>query len=341
MKRIIKTAVTAALLFQIAGAAFAVDAVAGATANTNKQLPPGTFVQHQMGLGPNQGMHKMDIDKSKDLKLQTMIKETKDSFRQFTYTDPKTGGTIDYNLFIPSDYQPGKAYPMIMFIGDASTVGNDLSKPLTQGYGGVIWATKAEQKKHPSFVLIPQYKGVVIDDHNGFVTTQELEMTARMVKAVAKKYGVDQKRIYSTGQSMGCMITMYLAAKHPDLFAAELLVSGQWDVNVLKPLATQTFFYVAAGGDPKASKGQTDLLPVLKAQGVKISLAKWDAKDSYERLSKNATKEIAKGNKINFATFKTGSVLPAGVKDGSEHMYSFDHVYQIEAIRDWLFQQKK
>ena len=336
-----KMVLISVLACQFAGTAFAVDAVAGATARATKELPSGTYVQHQMAGDAQRGKHGMDIDKSKDLKLQAMIQETKNSFKQFTYTDPQTGGTIDYNLYIPADYKPGKAYPMIMFIGDASTVGTDLSKPLTQGYGGVIWATKEEQAKHPSFVLIPQYKGVVIDDHNGFVTTQDLEMTARMVKAIAAQYGIDQKRIYSTGQSMGCMITMYIAAKHPDLFAAELLVSGQWDVTVLKPLATQKFFYIAAGGDPKASKGQTDLLPVLKAQGAKVSTATWDARDSYTTLSKEAKQEIAKGNSINYATFKTGSVFPAGVKNGSEHMYSFDHAYQIEAVRDWLFAQKK
>ena len=69
------------------------------------------------------------------------------------------------------------------------------------------------------------------------------------------------------------MITMYLAAKHPDLFAAELLVSGQWDISELKPLATQKFFYIAAGGDEKASGGQRELLSVLRRQGPRITMS--------------------------------------------------------------------
>jgi predicted peptidase len=72
-----------------------------------------------------------------------------------------------------------------------------------------------------------------------------------------------------------------------------------------------------------------------------VSTATWDAKKSYAELSRLARKEIAKGNNINFVTFKKGSVLPAGVKDNNEHMYSFDHAYQIEAVREWLFEQYK
>lgn len=199
----------------------------------------------------------------------------------------------------------------------------------------------AAQAKHPCIVLVPQYAGVVIHDHNGFKVTEDVEATARLVQKLAGEYGADEKRIYSTGQSMGCMITMYLAAKHPDLFAAELLVSGQWDISELKPLATQKFFYIAAGGDEKASGGQRELLSVLRRQGVKVSTATWDATKNYGALSRAARQEIAQGNKINFATFVRGSVLPAGTKNNNEHMYSFDHAYQIAAVRDWLLAQHK
>jgi predicted peptidase len=296
----------------------------------------GNFIAFGQG-GPARGV----IDKSGDKKLQALLKETVPQFTQHTYHDPVSGKTLAYNLFLPQDYRSWMELPLVVFIADASTVGTDVKRPLTQGYSPAVWANKAAQTQHPCLILVPQYQGVVIDDHDGFKVTEDVEATARLIKAVAKKYGASERKLYGTGQSMGCMITMYLAAKHPDLYAAELLVSGQWDVKDLKPLATQKFFYIAAGGDPKASQGQKDLLPVLQAQGVKVSTATWDAKKSYAELSRLARKEIAKGNNINFVTFKKGSVLPAGVKDNNEHMYSFDHAYQIEAVREWLFEQYK
>ena len=330
MQVLTRLILTATLVSQLA-----VGGLAMAATPTETQTTKDFLV---FGEGPK---GRSAIDKSKDLKLQTMLKETTAAFEQHTYWDAESGRTIAYNLFLPSDYKAGKKYPLLMFIADASTVGTDLSTPLVRGYSPAVWTTVAAQEKHPCIVLVPQYQGVVIDDHNGFKTTPDVEATARLVQTVAKEYGADSKRIYSTGQSMGCMITMYLAAKHPDLFAATLLVSGQWDVNELKSLAKQKFFYIAAGGDEKASQGQRDLLSVLREEGAKISTAAWDATLSYEELSKKAIEEIDQGNPINFATFIKGTVLPDNAKNANEHMYSFDHAYQITAIHDWLFAQHK
>lgn len=281
------------------------------------------------------------IDKSKDKKLQALLAETVPQFKQYSYLDKVSGRTINYNLFVPAGYKKDQSYPLLMFIGDASTVGADTTIPLQRGYSPAVWAAASSQAKQPCLVLVPQYNGVVIDDHNGFKVTPDVEATARLVQTVARDYGADEKRLYSTGQSMGCMITLYLAAKHPDLFAATLLVSGQWDIKDLAPLARQKFFYLAAGGDPKASQGQRELLSLLQQQGAKVSTASWDARKSEAALSRAARREIAAGNPINFATFVTGSVLPAGVKSNNEHMYSFDHAYQISAVREWLLAQHK
>lgn len=324
-----------AVLCQIGAVGLAADTTMPA------QTTPEKAIQFA-GKGPGHPV----IDKSQDAQLQKLIGENKAKFKQFSYVDHETGKSISYNLYTPAEYRPDKpypkAYPMVVFIADASTVGADMTAPLTQGYGGVIWASKAEQKKHPCLVLVPHYKDVAIDDHNGFKVSDEVEVTAKLIKSVAAQYGVDEKRIYGTGQSMGCMITMYLAAKHPDLYAAELLVSGQWDVNELKPLGGQKFFYVAAAGDEKASTGQRELLPVLQAEGVKVGTLELNAKDSLKQLSQQVRKEGSQKQKIHFATFTLGSVLPAGIPVGtSEHMYSFDHAYQIEALRDWLFKQHK
>lgn len=67
-----------------------------------------------------------------------MIAETVGKFKQLEYHDEETGKTMPYNLFVPEDYDESKSYPMIMFIGDASTVSPDVTVPLTQGYGGII-----------------------------------------------------------------------------------------------------------------------------------------------------------------------------------------------------------
>ena len=41
---------------------------------------------------------------------------------------------MEYNLFIPDSYDGSRSYPLVFFMVDASTVGKEVSAPLTQGY---------------------------------------------------------------------------------------------------------------------------------------------------------------------------------------------------------------
>lgn len=125
---------------------------------------------------------------------------------------------------------------------------------------------------------------------------------------------IDENRLYGTGQSMGCMTLLYLSAQYPDLFAGQLIVSGQWDVSTLEPLADQNFFYIAAAGDEKVSTGQEELLSTLQNAGASISTATWDATWSVEESSAVVEDILSEGNNINFATFELGTVLPEGVE---------------------------
>lgn len=282
------------------------------------------------------------VDKSGDTVLQALIAEVEPKFQQFEYTDAETGLTVPYNLYVPENYDAAKSYPLVFFIADSSVVGQDTTAPLTQGYGALVWATDAEQAKHASFVLVPEYPEVIIDDHGSFTTTDYVELTVRLLDSVTESYSIDTNRLYATGQSMGGMTFLLLSAQHPDLFAAELFVSCQWDISALENLASQTFFYIAAAGDEKASAGQTEVEDMLASAGASYSTATWDATWSSAEFDAAVASILSEGNDINFATFELGTVLPEGVEVGtSEHMYSFDYAYKVEGVRDWLFTQVK
>ena len=94
------------------------------------------------------------------------LNRARDSFMQFNYTE--NNASLSYNLFIPENYNSShnKKYPLVVFIGDASTVGQEVTYPIYQTVGGPIWATDTVQKKHNCFVLVPQFKGVIIDDRD-------------------------------------------------------------------------------------------------------------------------------------------------------------------------------
>ena len=111
---------------------------------------------------------------------------------------------------------------------------------------------------------------------------------------------------------MGCMTSLYLNSKYPDLFAASLYVSGQWDISVLDSMKEQTFFYITSAGDTKASGGQSEVMDMFDAGGVAYTYGEWNCKDT-----------------------------DSGTRQSLTHMLSFNYAYKIEAVRNWLFEQTK
>ena len=287
--------------------------------------------------GPRQGGH-MEIDKESDSVFVALKKETLGKFKQFTFSDSQTGKTMEYNLLVPEGAEAGEKLPLVLFMADASTVGKEVTTPLTQGYGALEFASDRDQRLHPSFVLVPQYTDWAVQDD--WSTTDEVEMTIRLLDAVCKEYNVDTSRLYTTGQSMGGMMSFYFNCTHPDLFAASLFVSSQWDTSKMQDFGKKHFFYIVAGGDQKASGGMQDLTKVLRENEARIESASWSAKLPAEQQERMAKELISRGSGINFVKWETGSVLPESGQ-GMEHMASFDYGYKIAAVRDWLFRQSK
>ena len=274
------------------------------------------------------------IDKSGDATLQAMIKSEVPQFKQFEYTDATTGKTMQYTLFTPKNIDESKKYPLVLFMADASTPGTDVTRPLTQGYGALVWATDEWQAQHPCYVLVPQYSGVAVND--AYEHTDEVDMVARLVKQVATQQQVDNDRLYTTGQSMGGMISMYYNSAYPDLFAASIFVDCHWDSATFPELVKHKFVFITAG-----KAGTFDALEqAADNAGVKYEYTEFSAKLPQAEQDSLASAILAKGAPITIINFASKSVLPDDGK-GSEHMYSFDYAYRLTPVREWLFKQSK
>ena len=187
--------------------------VLSACNNNVKSKPSGPQgMRGGMGAGIN------FLDETAKTKLDEVSSEVKDKYKEFEYTDVETGLSIKYGLFIPESYgRSNKIYPLIMFIGDATTTGNSINQILENCIGSVIWATKREQEKHESFVLVPTFDEALIDDSNGNLTVSKyMDVIIRMIESIEDEYDINKDKIYSTGQSMGCMTSLYLTANNPD-----------------------------------------------------------------------------------------------------------------------------
>lgn len=234
-----------------------------------------------------------------------MIDANSSKFQQFTYNDEETGITLEYSLFIPEDYDEETSYPLLMYIPDSSASGKSAKEIVEQYYGSNVWVTEEDQEKHPSFVLVPAFSETIVDDN--WTTSEQIEIAVNLIESLQAEYSIDSDRLYTTEQSMGCMTSLYLNSKYPDLFAACMFVSGQWDINVLKPLEDSSFFYIVSAGDEKASGGQAEVISMFDADGVSYSYNEWSAKsDDQETLVKQMLEE---GNSANMICFEKGTTL--------------------------------
>ena len=238
----------------------------------------------------------MENDKQKTLIV--------DDFLKLEFKDSKTGETLKYNLFVPKNYDKKKSYPMVLFIHDAGVISDETDITLIQGLGAVIWATPSEQAKHECFVLAPQYSAVSTNDPERYDTAVHL------IDSVVSQYSIDKNRLYTTGQSMGCMLSIAINIKYPDLFAASLLVAGQWDAQAMSVLANKKMWIIVSEGDTRAFPGMNASLAVMEAAGTKISRAKWNARAGEAEKAANARKMVEEGNNIKYAVFEKGTVWP-------------------------------
>ena len=318
--------------------------LAGMAALAEGEGPRGGFGGERGAGGPNGGgrMGGGQADKSSDAQLQAMITEVAPRFQLMTFEDGESGMSLQYQLYVPRDYDDSERYPLLMFIPDSSVVGRGADAVLTQGWGGLIWATDAEQAKHACFVLVPVFTETVVDD--AFNHSEQIDVAVRLIRWLTEAYSIDADRIYTTGQSMGGMTSFYLNVTCPELFAASLYVGSQWDNAILDALEDDSFFYVVAAGDPKAFAGQSGLMSVFDGDGAAYSHAEWSAQDDADAQNAAVEALLAEGSRANFITFALGSTVEGGGSAGGgagEHMTSFDYAYKLEAVRDWLFEQAR
>ncbi len=284
------------------------------------------------------------IKSSKEILINSASRDLiVEDFKQFEFKDPKTGLTLGYNLYIPKNYDKNKKYPLVLFIHDAGPT--DLKETvvaLIQGNGAIIFASPEEQAKHEAFVLAPKYnKKIVNDDGN---IDPLLDTTLNLLDYLKNEYSIDTDRLYTTGQSMGGMMSIVMNFRQPDLFAASYLVACQWDPTVVAPMAKNKIWITVSTGDEKAFPGMNAITDTLKKNGAKVAYGSWKGTYSSEEFIK-AVKEIEKENaNVNYSTLEKGTVIPKDVVEtskGGEHIYTWTIAYNIEGIRDWLFSQSK
>lgn len=251
-----------------------------------------------------------------------------DDFQQHEFKSPYTGAVLPYNLYLPKDYDPKKSYPLVLFIHDAGVASAPVKSPLLQGRGAVTWAEADFQAKNPCIIVAPQYPFVTVDDVWNY--SHHLDATVALLRQLQKDYAVDPSRIYTTGQSMGCMSSMVLLLKEPQLFAGALLVAGKWNPEVLAPLALQNLWIISCEGDISSTELQSQAVALWRSQGATVSEATWNMLSTPAEFARSAQQQLQPDTHLYYTHLTGGS-----------HRGTWAVAYDIDGVKDWLFSQRR
>ena len=247
-----------------------------------------------------------------------------DDFKQDEFVSPYTGQVLPYNIYLPEDYNPEEKYPLVLFIHDAGVASGPVTHTLYQGNGATSWAEPEAQARHKCIVVA----FITVDDNWNY--SHHLDATIELLKDLQTRYSIDPNRIYTTGQSMGCMSSIVMMLKEPDLFAGALLVAGKWNPALMGPLDKQNIWIISCEGDRSSNTLQGEAVELWRSQGSSVSEATWDMTLPNAQLSEEANKMRAEGNHLLFTHLT-----------GGNHRATWFVSYGIEGVQDWLFEQHK
>lgn len=259
-----------------------------------------------------------------------------EDFVQGTYKN------LTYNLFTPKNQEPGRQYPLVMFIPDLSANGDNPKMALAQGIGATVWAEPQEQAKHPCYVLAIQIPSGILLTNDDYIASPELEEIKELLDLVVAGNNVDPRRIYATGQSQGCMASCELNIRYPDLFAASMLVSGHWDSEKMIALSGKKFFFGLSSGGRKEYPCFNAVTEGMEDRGVDVRRIHLNFRDGWEVNNRKVADMLAGNPAVGYAIFDAETVFPDDGTEyhpGKHHSRGWELTYQLSPARDWLLSQ--
>lgn len=127
------------------------------------------------------------------------------------------GVTYPYQVYVPSDYDGSRAWPVVLFLHGAGERGND---GLLQTAVGIAPAIRRHPNRYRAIVVMPQ---APLDTFWGGAPG---DAAVAALERTCSEFRVDPQRTYLTGLSMGGHGSWFLAYRFPERFAAALIICG-------------------------------------------------------------------------------------------------------------------
>lgn len=303
----------------------------------------------------------------------------KNAFRATHCYSEYTGRYYDFELpyaiYLPSQevMEANKGHIALnIHMEHAGGLDTDPLSGVTSSRAAVKLADKRLQHRHPAIVIVPQVEESRRSTDDMMASSEVNTAVWQLIDSLLLRYKgyIDENRIYGTGQSMGGMLLLDMAAQRDNFFAALAVVGAQWGNNYNKALQHndspartalndpstfgkndqtqgedfQNWYYMVSDdnilvhtcADDALAKGMwTAFKDYYKAAGVSLACAQWDPYLSKAEQEANDKLVVARdatspGTGISWVTFSHGT-----------HMSTWKYAYNLDAPFEWLFAQNR
>jgi predicted peptidase len=171
---------------------------------------------------------------------------------------------MPYRIMLPRNYDPSKQYPLFIFLHGMGERGTDNERQLI--FGANLFKSDSISKKYPAIVVFPQCPT------GSFWVNNDVQVVLKgLIDDVIRTHGVDQRRIYIAGLSMGAYGTYETVANNPGMFAAAIPISGDGDVNRVSKMSATAWSIYGGGKDEVVPGGLSQkMADALRKAGASV-----------------------------------------------------------------------
>jgi poly(3-hydroxybutyrate) depolymerase len=250
-------------------------------------------------------------------------------FRSQTYQ----GKTLPYRLFVPENYNPAIAYPLMLCLHGSGESGADNHRQITTNRLATSWADSINQIKNPCFVVAPQcpdeqwITGLHIDH---VAITLNMLTVMNILDSLDQEFNIDTNRVYITGLSVGGFGTWDIIERYPNKFAAAIPMSGGGDTTAVSRIEHIPIWDF---------HGKID--PIIPVEFSRMMIR------SFEKIGKHTVyTNCDKSNCMGLAD----STIQRLINEGADFLYTeykfgvheiWDQAYDTPLLHDWVFKQHK
>lgn len=259
-------------------------------------------------------LYEIDLVRKADAK-------TVELFSMESYQDEEFNVRLPYALYVPTDYDPSRKYPVVIGLHGTGEMIEPLEAMLEKMEMGTAWARDSEAGHNQCIVVIPQCIKHYDDEDNWVSLVQfikghsnspfwplpQLKAVWNLLTMLESRFSIDDKRIYITGMSSGGFAAYVMAMDHPGAFAAIVPISSAANPDRIHELKGLPMWIFHSDDDP-------------------LIVPEWSINPTLKNMD-NA------GVKYRITRYPKGQVFWQ-----SGH-FAWEVCYHDSQMRDWLFEQ--